>query len=189
VQIDSTENLHPIPRPGDLWRAWEQTANYVAQLTRTAAVVHLGWNSQGVDAPWMAQFEWISNIERVAGCDLAGEALSTLWEQIEAQYKIFPNQLEARRAPSGYPPERWFVAAEHTLMDRLTSLKTADNPAPIITLLFTYHARHDPEPRIEACLIAHESATTIRGHGPSLLKACQDIYPRVVQQFNQRPTN
>lgn len=184
MQIDSTETLHPIPRPGDLWRAWEQTASYVAQITKSETVVHLGWNSQGVDAPWMAQFEWMGNRERVAGLSLAGEALSALWEQIEAQYKLFPNRLEARRAPRGYPPDRWFVPAEITLMKRLTSLDIAGNNTLITTLLLTYHAQRDSEDRLVACLIAHEAAITMRGHGPTLLKACQDLYPRVVQQFS-----
>jgi hypothetical protein len=178
-----------VTRPDDLWRAWEATASYVAQHTRQEATLHLSWNSQGVDAPWMAQFNWINNVERVNGYDTAGEALLALWKHIEENYKIYPNAAEARQAPRGYPPGLCFTSAEQTLLDRLTGLPASDRSPAIVTLLITYHALNEPKCRLQTRLISHVDALTVRGQGSTLLKACQNLYPRVVQQLTLRASD
>ena len=124
-----------IPRPADLWRAWEATADYVSLHTRQTATLHFGWNSHGVDAPWMAQFNWIHHMERVNGLATAGEALLALWQRLEGTYRLFPDAIAARRAPWAYAPDCWFTSAEQTLLDRLTSLGAAGEKAAVVTLL------------------------------------------------------
>lgn len=174
---------YTVPRPPDLWRAWEETTLYVARLTRQPARLSLAWNSEGIDAPWMAQFNWVQNMERVHKQDRAGGALVALWEKIEAGYTFFQNTEDARRAPRAYPDSAWFSAMEHTLIDRLTRLGGA-HCQPAVTLILTYSVDDKIEPDLTARLICHAGARAITGSGPDLLQACQDLYPRAVHQMS-----
>lgn len=181
----STDDLQSsVPRPPDIWRAWEATAAYVARLTRQDASISLAWNTSGADAPWMAQFNWANNLERINRQDDPGAALLALWQQIEAQYQLFPDQAEARRAPRSYPEHLCLTGAEDKLLKRIILL--ADEPhAPAATLLITYQANAPREERLQARLLFHDAqAQTLRGKGPELLKALQDLYPRVAQHFH-----
>jgi hypothetical protein len=175
-----TSQLRPnIPRPPDLWRAWELTTRYVVRLTQRDTRLVLVWNTQGIDAPWMAQFNWLDNMERVSKLDTPGDALMTLWQRIDAQYTFFQETEEARQAPRSYPPDAWFSSAERTLLDRLLALASAQ-PDPAITLLITYTESQHDEANVTVRWIDHATAHTLTGSGGTLRTAMQDLYPRVV---------
>jgi hypothetical protein len=177
---------HAVPRPPTLWRAWEETTRYVIHHSRQPATLALAWNSQGIDAPWMAQFNWMQNMERVSRLDSAGMARSELWQIIESGYTFFQNAEDARRAPRAYPENYVFGEMEQTLIHRLISLGIG-HCQPAATLIFNFRAELNAEPEVDARLICHARAQTISGAGPDLLRACQDLYPRVVQKLGTGP--
>ena len=182
MPTDSLSNRPP--RPQDLWRAWEQTAEYVARLTKQETTLHLTWNSQGIDAPWMAQFNWVGNLERINKQPSAGEALSELWKKIAVSYTFFQNAQDARRAPSGYDPDHWFSPQEIAIIERLIRLMNAHGD-PYCTLLLTYHIPTGSSAVTKAKLICHTQNLAMLGQGTTLLKACQDLYPRVASEFSR----
>jgi hypothetical protein len=173
-----------VERPPDLWRAWEATTEYVVQHTKHNAAICLTWNSHGVDAPWLAQFNWASNMERVNGQPTPGDALLTLWQRIAANYTFFQNSQEARRAPREYQPGDWFSDTERTIFTRLTGLTQQRYPDTPSTLLITHTVMPGGDTQVQAQLICHLEGRTINGSGKTLLKACQDLYPRVVAMVN-----
>lgn len=178
-----THNLtNRVPRPPDLWRAWEETAKYVARLTQQPTTLYLTWNSQGIDAPWMAQFNWVGNLERVNKQDSPGAALDRLWQRIGQTYTFFQTPNDAHRAPAGYDPDHWFNPQEHAIMNRTLSCLSA-NCQPFHTLIIMQEIAHDATARVNARIICHLEGTTINGQGPTLLKAYQDLYPRTVARF------
>ncbi len=180
----STDKLgHSVPRPPTLWQAWEETTRYVIQHSRQPAALVLAWNSQGIDAPWMAQFNWMQNMERISRLDSAGMALAELWAIIESSYTLFQNAEDARRAPRSYPENYVFGEMEQTLIHRLISLAIG-HCQPAATLIFNFRASLSEDPVVDVRLICHAPAQTIAGSGPDLLKACQDLYPRVVQRLS-----
>lgn len=179
----STDNLtNPFPRPPDLWRAWEETAKYVARLTQQNTTLYLTWNTQGIDAPWMAQFNWVGNLERINKQASAGAALDRLWQHISANYAFFETENDAQRAPTGYAPDQWFSKQEMAIMDRLMNqLSTHCNP--FHTLIIGQEIAQDGTVTVRARIICHLENKTITGEGTTLLKACQDLYPRTAAQF------
>ncbi|MBN2472205.1 MAG: hypothetical protein JXN59_15890 [Anaerolineae bacterium] len=183
MPTDSLSNR--APRPHDLWRAWEETAEYVARLTKQETVLHLTWNSQGIDAPWMAQFNWVGNLERVNKQPLAGEALSQLWKKIDSQYTFFQSAQDARRAPAGYDPGHWFNAQETAIMQRLLRM-AMQHSDPYCTLLITQQVPASGPALVRGKLICHTHNISITGQSSTLLKVCQDLYPRIASQFGHQ---
>ncbi len=183
MPTDSLSNR--IPRPHDLWRAWEETAEYVARLTKQETTLHLTWNSRGIDAPWMAQLNWVGNLERVNKQPSAGEALTQLWKKIAAEYTFFQTPQDTRRAPAGYDPDHWFNAQETAIMQRLVRMVEAHTD-PYCTLLFTLQVPASAPPLVKGKLICHTQNITVAGQSNTLLKVCQDLYPRVASQFGQQ---
>lgn len=181
----STASLYPeVKRPPNLWQAWAATAEYVTQHTQDSAKLYLAWNSHGVDAPWMAQFNWASNLERVQQKESAGEALDALWRGIAQSYRIFQNDEDAKRAPRSYPLEQWVEEDEHTLLSRLLSLANQADGGPS-TLLIVYTGSADKNATsIQARLICHSQALTISGEGTTLLQALQELYPRAANKLD-----
>jgi hypothetical protein len=175
----------PVKRPSDLWRAWEATTAYVVQHTRQEAAVSLTWNSHGMDAPWLAQFNWASNMERVNGQPTPGDALLTLWKRIAANYTFFPNTQDARRAPREYDPGDWFSKTERSIFTRLIGLAQQYCPETPTTLLITHQTFPTGSTQVQAQLLFHVEGVTVTGQSSTLLAACQELYPRVVARLNQ----
>jgi hypothetical protein len=177
---------HTVPRLPSPWRAWEETSLCVARCTRQPARLSLAWNSEGLDAPWMAQFDWVQNVERVHKHDSAGLALAGLWEKIDSRYSFFQTPEDARRAPHAYPDNYWFSDMEQALIGRLTQLG-GERCDSAVTLILTYGVNDEVEPDLTTRLICHAGARTITGTGLDLLKACQDLYPRAARQLTETP--
>lgn len=176
-----------IRRPPDLWRAWERTAGYLAYHDHQNVAISLTWTAEGVDAPWMAQFNWSENLEHASGFPMPGNALVALWDQVEAGHAIFQSPLDAGIAPRDYPPEQWFEEAEHKILERLVQLATKRyNPAA--TLIIAYQPSALPNARSRARLIGHGSEAAIGGQGNTLVKACRDLYHNTAKQLGIQDT-
>ncbi|GAB4570797.1 MAG: hypothetical protein Kow0077_05820 [Anaerolineae bacterium] len=185
MTVPSTSDLaNKVPRPPDLWRAWEETTTYLAGLMHHEISLHLAWSTGGMDAPWMAQLNWPEHLERVAGQPSAGVALTRLWQRIAAHHQLFPSEEDARRAPRDYDPEHWFRAQEEAILGRILGLIQNDCDQ-YQTLLITHSTAASDLRLTTARLICHTHNLTLTGQGESLLRACQDLYPRIMRQMKR----
>jgi hypothetical protein len=180
---DTIRNRPTLPRPRFGWQAWEATAGYIANQYSPDATLKIEIYPIGEIVGWAASFSWGEHQEGVQDRISFGDALTTLWHEVEAHHVLQFKTLEAAsRRPLNYADDQWLDDPTMEVFSRLVGVTEVAFKGDW-HIIIVYQPVESADGRVQARLLAQQGNIQIGGRGATLRDACRATFHNAAAKY------